>query len=420
MVRDEKQEEIAELWIESDRKNTLIVGTGVGKSKITMLILSKLFELNDLNSDSCILLLTNSEILRDTNWKEDFEKWNLSWMWDKVVSECYQTVYKWKDTKWDLVISDEIDFCMTEVYSTFFLNNECSMILGLTGFVDPSKDQLLNSIAPSIVEYSTQDAQEDGILNKTQLVLVEFDLSMNPKDITVKYKSDGRDKTFTQSENDAYAYIEDKCNILYGKISRLEIQPDVIWGLDSTKVKELKDLKYQYNRATAERKKLLYTGIASRNVAKQLQEKILSNKDSKVICFSMLTDQADSINTFTYHGKNSKGSTALKDLDSGTIRALGVCKAVNRGANIIGLNNMIQESYDGSKTQFIQRHGRGTRLEANQTMYLFVMLPYYHKKVNSPEDKTKKVYVRRATQAVKWAENMMSEFTFNNPMRIKM
>ena len=287
MVRDEKQEEIAELWIESDRKNTLIVGTGVGKSKITMLILSKLFELNDLNSDSCILLLTNSEILRDTNWKEDFEKWNLSWMWDKVVSECYQTVYKWKDTKWDLVISDEIDFCMTEVYSTFFLNNECSMILGLTGFVDPSKDQLLNSIAPSIVEYSTQDAQEDGILNKTQLVLVEFDLSMNPKDITVKYKSDGRDKTFTQSENDAYAYIEDKCNILYGKISRLEIQPDVIWGLDSTKVKELKDLKYQYNRATAERKKLLYTGIASRNVAKQLQEKILSNKDSKVNIFGI-------------------------------------------------------------------------------------------------------------------------------------
>ena len=49
MVRDEKQEEIAELWIESDRKNTLIVGTGVGKSKITKLILSKLFELNHLS-----------------------------------------------------------------------------------------------------------------------------------------------------------------------------------------------------------------------------------------------------------------------------------------------------------------------------------------------------------------------------------
>ena len=30
MVRDDKQEEIAELWLESDRCNTIIVGTGVG------------------------------------------------------------------------------------------------------------------------------------------------------------------------------------------------------------------------------------------------------------------------------------------------------------------------------------------------------------------------------------------------------
>ena len=113
------------------------------------------------------------------------------------------------------------------------------MLLGLTGFVDPSKDQLLNSIAPSIVEYSTQEAQEDGILNRTQLVLVEFDLSMNNSDITVKYKKEGKDKSFTQSENDAYSYVEDSCNILYGKIDRLESDPDVVFGLNDKKAKEL-------------------------------------------------------------------------------------------------------------------------------------------------------------------------------------
>ena len=420
MVRDEKQEEIAELWIESDRCNTIIVGTGVGKARITMLILNRLYELNDLNSESKILLLTNSETLRDTNWKDDFAKWGLSWMWDKVTSECYQTVYKWKDTQWDLVISDEIDFCFTDEYHKFFLNNQYSMLLGLTGFVDPSKDQLLNSIAPSIVEYSTQEAQEDGILNRTQLVLVEFDLSMNNSDITVKYKKEGKDKSFTQSENDAYSYVEDSCNILYGKISRIESDPDVVFGLNDKKAKELKDLKYKYRKAIADRKKLLYTGIASRVVAKTLQDKILQNPISKVVCFSMLTDQADSINSVTFHGKNSKGSTALSDLSSGIVRSLGVCKAINRGVNISGLNNMIMESYDGSRTQFIQRHGRGTRLNPDQIMYLYIMLPYYHKKVASPENPGKKVYVRRPTQAVKWAESMMGEFKFNNPIRIKL
>ena len=30
-IRDEKQKEISQLWLDSDRKNTLVLGTGFGK-----------------------------------------------------------------------------------------------------------------------------------------------------------------------------------------------------------------------------------------------------------------------------------------------------------------------------------------------------------------------------------------------------
>lgn len=419
-LRDEKQEDLSVLWLDSDRKNTLVLGTGFGKSKLTMIILEKLFEAKELTIHSKILLLSDSEKLRDINWKEDFEKWGYSWMWDIVQSECYQTAYKWENTKWDFVIADEIDFGLTEEFSKVFTNNDIDMILGLTGYIDPVKAPLVESIAPVIVTYSTQDAQEDGILNSTQVVFVEYDLSRNPKDITVNYTKDGVEKTFSQSENDAYSYHEDKCNMFFGMMLKLKEDPDVIFKLDSTKLQDLRNLDYKYKRAIADRKKLLHNGISSRAVAQRLIREVLKNPVNKIVTFSVLTDQADSINEFTFHGKNKKGNTNLKDLSAGTIRSLGVCKAINRGMNLVGLNNLILESYEGSKTAFHQRHGRGMRLNPDQKMYMYIMLPYYRKKIQSPENKGEFVWVKRPTQMVKWAENMLEDYNLVNPLRIKL
>jgi superfamily II DNA or RNA helicase len=419
--RDEKQNEIAELWLESDRKNTIVVGTGVGKSKIAMIILESLFESGDLDKNSKILLTIDNTHLRDENWEEDFKKWGLHHIWKQIQAECYQTTCKWKNTEWDLVIADEIDFSLTPVFKKLYTKNQLSMVLGMTGYVDPKKMELLDTIAPVITEYSTQDAQADGILNSTQLVFVEYDLSKNHKDFVVKYKdSNGQEKSFTQSENEAYAYIEDKCNILYGKISRLEIDPEVAFNTDPTKVKELSNLKYQYNKAIADRKDLLYKGIGSKVYTQTLISKVLENPNNKILIFSMWTEQADAISEHTYHGKNKKDNKNLSKLSNDEIRVLGVCKAVNRGINLVGVNNMIMESYDGSKTQFTQRHGRGMRLKPNQKMFLYIMLPYYYKKVQNPEDKNSKISVRRPTQMVKWAESMIADFEFINPIRIKL
>lgn len=416
--RDESQQKAADLWFESNRRNTLLLGTGFGKSRVTMLILDKLFKAGILENNSKILLVSDSQKLRDTNWKDDFIKWDKEWMWNNLQSECYQTVYKWENTEWDIVICDEVDFALTDEYSKLFTNNKLGMILGLTGYVDDSKKELLDQIAPPVVRYSTQDAQRDGLLNKTQVVFVEYDLSRNPTDITVNYKKGGVDKSFTQSENDAYSYIEDKFNITWGKISKLRADVDVVMGLDDTKIKELNKLEYQLKQAIAKRKELLYTSKSSVAACKSLIGKVLESENNKVLTFSMLTDHADLINEHTYHGKNKKGNLVLDWLVSGEINSVGVCKAVNRGVNLPGVNNLVMESYDSSTTAFTQRHGRGTRLKPDQVMYLYVMLPYYHKKIKSPET-GQMVFVRRPTQAVKWAQEMMVDYKFENaPMKI--
>jgi len=104
-IREEMQgaAKAAYLTISEPRANTLIVGTGGGKSKIAIDIIREL-------KPASILLLTNSETLRDVNWKAEFEKFGAMDYWEKTTSECYQTVYKWKDTSYDLVIADR-QFC---------------------------------------------------------------------------------------------------------------------------------------------------------------------------------------------------------------------------------------------------------------------------------------------------------------------
>ena len=420
-TREELHKLGKELWLESDRKNSLILGTGTGKSKVAIDILKQLFLDETLCYSSKILLLTNSTDLRDNNWKAEFVKWDALDIWDVITSECYQTVYKWGNTQWDLVISDEIDFALTEVYGTFFQNNECDMILGLTGFVDESKQVLLNTVAPVLMEYSTQDAQDAGILNSTQVVFVRYNLSTEKtKEVKYKDKVTGQEKTFKQSESEAYEYIETQCNISWGQMQKLQKElenADAFSASTSVIRQDLGKARMKNRRATTDRKKLLFSGVASCIVAKALREKILASPNNKLLTFSMRTEQGAKISSNTYNGTNKKDNTALTDLSAGTIRDLAVCKAIDRGTNLVGVNNEVFESYEGSETSFNQRHGRGCRLLPDQKMYLYIMLPYYFKKVKNAEG-SGYGYKQEPTQMVKWAENMLASFKLVNPITI--
>lgn len=419
-TREELHKLGKELWLESDRKNSIIYGTGVGKSKVAIDILRELLKEETLCPSSRILLLSNSTDLRDTNWKEQFKEWDALDLWDIVTSECYQTTMNWGNTHWDFVIADEIDFALTEKYGQFFQNNTYDMLLGLTGFLTDAKRDIIHSVAPIVTEFSTQDAQDAGILNSTQVVFVRYNLSRNPKDITVKFKKNGVETTFTQSENDAYEYTHNQCNISWGEIESIKKKLNAP-GISLSEVtilrQELGKANMKNRRATTERKKLLFSGIAACNVAKTLRDKVLSGPGNKVLMFSMRTEQGTKISVNTYNGTNKKDNTALEDLSSGKIRDLAVCKAIDRGTNLVGVNNEIFESYEGSETSFNQRHGRGCRLLPDQKMYLYIMLPYYHKKVKNAEG-AGFGYRQEPTQMVTWAEKMLASFKLVNPITI--
>lgn len=408
MSREEIQKEALDAWIGNDCNGALILGTGVGKTKIAIDAIRyhiiNYHPEGQWNGDVRILWLTNSERLRDIDTRADFEKWEAEDLLQYVEFQCIQTAYKYNQTKWDLVVADEGDFMLTEEYFKFFTNNSYFQLLFLTATVDKTKQEMLDSLCKTVYTYTTTQAQDDGILNKSTITFAKYMLDDKDKYIPTK----GKNKSvFYQTENECYSYLEKRCiaellkynttKSLYDGAVLVSNQSDIIRF-----EKQLKTCQATHKFWTTKRANFLWELKKSVRVAQvMILSTIKENKTNKCLVFSKRTEQVEKIVKVTYHAKNKKDNTALEDLSSSKTRVVGVVQAVNRGVNINGLTHLIFESYDGSSTSFQQRHGRGTRLGVDDVMNAYILVPYY-------KDKDGKV---KPTQAYKWAKDMTADFT---------
>jgi len=192
-------------WIKSGQKGTIEVITGLGKTKIAMAAIKL------LPKDSKILFLAEVKD-RELELEREQEKWGVE-EWE-ITFSCYQSAYKWKGTKWDLVIADEIHDSLTPVYSRFYRNNKYDSIMGLSATIDEraiveevndikvTKGELLKKIAPVCYTYDINEGQADGTARPLDIYVINHEL-----DIYVKNVVAGNDKKkWYQTEFGAYAY----------------------------------------------------------------------------------------------------------------------------------------------------------------------------------------------------------------------
>lgn len=407
------------------RLGAILKGTGVGKTKDGIVICRYFRDL--IGPDVKILWLTNSTKLKTEDTPEDFEKWGEKELWDEcITAECYQSAYKWVDTTWDLVVGDEFDFCLTPEYFKFFTNNTYTNLLGLTATVDRDKMPYLLEVATVCFKYSTQQAQADGVLNQSNFVLVEFELERVQKTIKVEYTKAGQKLHFMQTENEAYDYLDKqylKAIRDKNKLERDMFKASVL-GHDVTEFeKKIKWKTFSINQLVSRRKEFLWSLNSAKTVVHKILKKTLlgsGNEQNKALVFSTRTAQANKLCKSAYHGGKGNDPEAINKLNRGEIRAAAVVKAVNRGANLVGVNHIIKESYEGSSTDFQQQHGRGTRLEVNEFLTFWILKPYFYKSVPK-KGKDGKVTIekqRKPTQAVAWSIEMVKGFDLSNAKRI--
>jgi superfamily II DNA or RNA helicase len=404
-VRDEKQLYVVNKYLVADPfRCTLLLSTGFGKSKVVIDIIKA-------KSYQKVIILVNSQILRDESWEDEFAKFGMSEFYkNNVEMHTYQVAYKWKKSERDLsdtfVVADEVDFAAdAPAYSKFFYEYGDCRILAVTGFITESKVNWFDQYLPVLYRYTAAQAQQEDLLNKIKFVFVKYDLSRDPNDITVSYKKNGVDKTFSQSENSAYLYAQKQFQTAMGHKAKLLVEYETGFMDFDEYERNVKSADYKIRKASTNRSDILLNSNASAEMARKLLLHIAKTPGNKTIVFSKRTEQsAKACGVLrTYNGKTPKKElkARIDAFNSGLLTVLGVCDKINRGANLIGMNTAILETFYGSDTKATQRFGRGMRLKPGELAVYYVLLPY---SISPKKDKT---YVSKETQQVIWARSML-------------
>jgi superfamily II DNA or RNA helicase len=331
-AKDKIQKEAIDELRNNNFNGLVILPTGTGKGKI---MVDSCLELGSKS----ILYLCNTTALRDTMFKDELRKWNASHLIDCVDYMCYQSACKLKNVNYDILLADEFDAALTPQYIKAITNNIFKYKILISATLEDDKKRKALKIAPIVYEKKIRDVIEAKALNKQKFYFVNYNL--------------------TEPENKRY----------------LEFNNSFIKLLNQPRNKAV---SIQLDNLKIYRKQFLSKLSSSVEVTKWLI-KNLDKPTNKILIFTGLSDQADRIcPPYSFHSKNdTEGLKWFNAFNNGTINKLAVVNKVDRGLNINGINNIIYNTTDSSKTKLVQRGGRGMRLEVDQYLNMYFLIPFY-------------------------------------------
>lgn len=331
------------MWISSGKRGTCEIITGLGKTFIALHALYTMPRTKEIH------LFLAETVGRKDDLEKDILKYNEIFGRDvhkdyNLEFHCYQTVYRWKDREFGLVIADEIHDSLSPAYSRFYFNNRFKSIIGLSATVNKSttytlgdkrytKGDLLKSVAPICFTYNITQGQADKTARKLNIYVIQHQLDKVNKTV----KSGSKTKKFMQTEFAAYDYWDK--------------QHKRAWFVDDP---EQRDLKIRIT--STKRSNILYNLQSKIPVIK----KIIDAVKGKTIVFGNSIDSLLQITENVISSRNTDvKNKAIRDaFDSNKIQVIGSFKKLKQGANLVGLDNCVIMSYYSTDKDFIQRIGR--------------------------------------------------------------
>jgi len=339
-LQDKIQNDVVKAWQKNDKKGTVILATGSGKSKIFINILKK--------EKGQWLLVVPTEKLRDRNWKEEFIKWNCLDLYNNNLHICcYASLSKIDLNKYNGVALDECHNTTINNVQVFKEHYKRLHILCLTA-TEP-KDEIKRHVLYNMLEckviynLTLKEAIKIGIVAPLQIFIHELQLS-DIKNIkqTYKDKSTGKQREFYKSEKDNYSYIDRKINN-----KKFPTQFDYLF-----------------------RAKFIYDSVTKTEYAKNLLNKIPDDK--RVLVFSQSIKQIEKIMKETYHSKTNDHYYNLF-IDE-KLNKLGVVESLNEGENIKNLDIGLIVQCNSNPKNLFQRIGRIIRKRDNHIAQIHILM----------------------------------------------
>lgn len=330
------QEQATRAWIAHNCWGILSMATGTGKSKI---FVDQVKKLASMYEDGVFVIVVPTRKLRDTNWKEEFEKWDALDLWEtRVISTCYKSLKKIKEKKILLVGLDECHR-MTDAQSSFFENNEIDRCLGLTAsmpedssYTSMDKQMLFRNLElKAVFNFTLLQALQQKVVADVDIFVIL--LSLDNKDSYLKRSKWNRELVTEQA--------------FYDHISN-QIFLQELNGSGNTRY--LRNLRAEFMRELRSKTRVV------RSLLPHLKGRFVVFCGGKLQCQELLGENV-------YH--SSSGNTGFNKFINMEINHLGAISAINEGLTLPMVDGILIAHMTSKLRDFIQRLGRAIRYREN-------------------------------------------------------
>ena len=362
-TKDEVQREARRELEMNGGSGIVEMATGTGKSKIPIDIAKE-----ESSFDYKILLIVPTQKLRDVNWKNEFDKWDASEIWNmNVQKECYASLHKITG-HFDLIILDEVHN-ITEANSIFFTQCTYKRIIGLTATM-PNKNLKLDILKTNnlkvVFTVTVDEAVEWGLISPYKITVVKTSLNKVIKNVAAGSKL----KPFFQTEQAAYDYVSNSIfNLQYEKELDI-ITNEYIYqrrqNLTAGDKKKLEMLIFK-------RLHLIYN-LSSKLAAATYIKNFMIPKYTRTLIFAGSIAHAQYMCDHSFHSKTPKSDTSFDDFVSKKINKLSCVNSLNEGHNLPDVDDALVIQLNSSDLNLIQRIGRIVRYRDGHLAQIYIIV----------------------------------------------
>ena len=319
-IRDQRQQEFANIWMNNGKHGILNLCPRFGKIYTTINIIEK------LRPKTILIAYPDNKIKQ--SWKDDFAKRGFDD--SNVTYTTHLSLKKYTENLYDLVVLDEIHLLSeAQIEAAKELLEININILGLTGTMTSWTERTLSEeLDLSVVAtYSIETAIREGVIVDYEITVVRVPLDNKRKN---NYKGQVRTE---KAQFDAYGWV----------INSLEAQGKSTMFLRLARMR------------------IIQNSISKMEKTRELLKK---HKDERVLVFCGVTKIADQLGIPSYHSKKEE-KQIFDDFVSGEGKHLAVVKIGNTGVTYKPLNRVIINYFDSNAENLAQKINRCMAMEYN-------------------------------------------------------
>jgi hypothetical protein len=308
-IRDQRQAEFADKWLNSNRRSILNLCPRFGKIRTTINILNK------LNTESILIAYPDNKI--KDNWRNEFIEMGFNDY--NVTYTTFLSLKKYTGITYDIVIFDEIHLLSgAQIKTAKWLMEFSTCLLGLTGTLSSESQQiLLNELKlPVLATYPIKQAIDEGVITDYEITVVKVPLDVRLK----QYNGKSEKVKFESLTRGIHKLENEEKNTMFLRLARMRI---------------------------------IQNSVAKLNKTKELLKEYV---DERILVFCGVTKIADSLGIPSHHSR-SPGKELFNAFVTGEfgVNHLAVCKIGNTGVTYKPLNRVIINYFDSNGENLAQK-----------------------------------------------------------------